>query len=55
MRLGFECAATSDWNRLSDKTDPYSLPRCEIATTDSLLDFVDKMTGKRDYLKYIPI
>lgn len=55
MRLGFECAATSNWNRLSDSTDPFNLPRCEILPTDSIQDFIDIMTGKRDYLKFIPL
>ena len=54
MQLGFESAATSDWNRLSDDTDLYSLPRCEIAAADAPADFIDKLTGKRDYLRYLP-
>ncbi len=54
MQLGFESAATSDWNRLSDDTDLYSVPRCEIAAADTPADFIDKLTSKRDYLRYLP-
>jgi len=38
---------------LSDDTDLYSLPRCEIAAADSPADFIGKLTGNRDYFRYL--
>ena len=53
MRIGFASAVTSNWNRLNDHSDLYSLPSCEIAISDTQSDFIGKMTGKRDYLRYL--
>lgn len=50
---GLSCAMTTLWAPLSPDragADPWSLPRCEMAASDGLDDFVAKMSGAHDYL-----
>jgi peptidoglycan/xylan/chitin deacetylase (PgdA/CDA1 family) len=53
MRNGYLTASTTIWGALSGKIDIYSLPRCAIYATDSIRDFDDKMTGRREYRRII--
>ncbi len=48
-KAGYTTAATTMWGRVKPSSDILALPRCEIAASDSLQDFISKMTGGRDY------
>ena len=49
---GFQSASVTTWGRVDAGTDPFLLPRCEIAAEDSAATLRAKLTGKLDYLHF---
>lgn len=52
---GLSCAMTTLWapDPVAHGADPWSLPRCEMAASDTLEDFAAKMSGAHDYLYFV--
>ncbi|WP_320674928.1 polysaccharide deacetylase family protein [Prochlorococcus sp. MIT 1341] len=51
-KAGYKIAFSSDFNKNSNREDKYCLSRTEIWNNDSLNQFIDKINGNWDWLKY---
>lgn len=54
QKTGFKAACGTMWGTfLPGRVNLFSIPRCEIVHEDSFEDFVDKVNGCWDYIRYV--
>lgn len=50
---GYLAACTTMWRSIQQNSDIFELPRCEVASTDSLDKFIASVCGQREYLAFV--